>query len=260
MLAPRPIPEPYRSWNQAYGAPHGHDRPRWLTRLLPGTTVTRLQGPFSIQPNNTIREFEYPWAYETLSPRPGMKVLEIGGGLSGLQFVIERAGAHVVNVDPGMAAAGIGWPCDATTMGRLNGLFGTRVDLRNTVIEQADLEPGSFDAAVSVSVLEHLTDADLGEVMPRVFEALRPGGRFVITLDLFLEVEPFTSKKKCRFGRNIDVRKLVEMAPFVLENGRKEELYGYPEFSAEMVLSELSRHYLGAYPALAQCLTLRKPS
>jgi SAM-dependent methyltransferase len=259
MLAPRQVPEPFRRWNASHGAPHGRSLPYRLTRILPETFVARLQGPFSIQANNTIREFEYPWVYETASLRPGAKVLEIGGGLSGLQFVIERSGAHVVNVDPGMAAAGIGWPCDAASMERLNRLFGARVDLRNTTIDRADLAPNSFDAAISVSVLEHLPDDDLRHVMARVYEVLRPGGVFVITLDLFLEVEPFTRRRECKYGRNINVRELIGMAPFVLEQGRKDELYGFDAFDAEAVLSNLSRYYVGAYPALAQCLTLRKP-
>ena len=227
--------------------------------MLPSGLRTRMEGPFSIQSNNTIREFEYPWAFEMVNCAPGSKVLEVGGGLSGMQFVLERGGAHVVNVDPGMAAAGIGWPCDNTSMSRLNRLFGPHVELRNTTIDRAELEPGSFDAALSVSVLEHLTDGDFRAVMGHVFDALRPGGIFVITLDLFLEVQPFTKRESCRYGRNINVYELIRIAPFVLDRGREEELYGFGAFSAENVLANLSQYYVGAYPALAQCLVLRKP-
>jgi SAM-dependent methyltransferase len=261
VLAPRIIPEGYRRWNRQHGAPFGHPPPpRTLTKALPSKLLTRFRGPFSIQRNNTIRKFEYPWAYEVAEIKPGQNVLEVGGGLSGLQFVFEKAGAHVVNVDPGMAAEGIGWHCDAASMARLNRIFGTKVDLRNGEIGDAALAPSSFDVAVSISVLEHLTDRDLRDVMTGVFNALRPGGLFVITLDLFLEVEPFTHRKDCAFGRNVNVQNLIGVAPFVLEYGNREELHGFEQFVPENVIANLSRYLIGEYPALAQCLTLRKPS
>jgi hypothetical protein len=62
----------------------------------------RLVGCFAFQGNNTTRAFEYPWIFETVSPSPGMKLLEIGGSLSGLQFALNLAGCDVVNVDPEM--------------------------------------------------------------------------------------------------------------------------------------------------------------
>jgi hypothetical protein len=65
MLAPKKLPEMYQRWNAAHGAPHGHPirfgrlRKRWLP-----DSWLRGQGPFSVQPNNTIRAFEYPWAFD----------------------------------------------------------------------------------------------------------------------------------------------------------------------------------------------------
>ncbi len=262
MLAPRQLPETHRKWNIEQGAPHGHPFPGpWrLERMLPKRLVTRYKGPFSLQPNNTIRAFEYPWAYHAIPVRPGLDVLEIGGGLSGLQFALDRAGARVVNVDPGMAASGMGWPCDTETTRILNRLFGTRVELRNMAISEAGLRPRSFDVAVSISVLEHLTDQELHDVMIRTFDALRPGGLFVITLDLFPEVEPFTRRKECRYGRNINVRDLIAIAPFALEQGDRSVLCGFDEFDPQRILSRLSEYLMGEfYPALAQCLILRKP-
>jgi hypothetical protein len=41
--------------------------------------------------------------------------------------------------------------------------------------------------------------------------------------------------------------------------GKREELFGFPEFDPEKILSDLSRYMLGnGYPALAQLLVLRK--
>ena len=114
MLAPSAIPDKYKQWNDRYGAPHGREL-RLLRVKKYYTTkeqIARAQGPFAIQPNNSTRAYEYPWAFGAGKLQRGMKVLEIGGGLSGFQFVLDQSGCSVVNVDPGMEARGVGWPCD----------------------------------------------------------------------------------------------------------------------------------------------------
>ena len=136
-----------------------------------GLNRRRHAGPFSIQRNNTTRTFEYPWAFHAAALKPGMQ-LEIGGGLSGFQFVLDRNGCKVVNVDPGMEATGVGWPCDDATMGEMNRLFGTSVELRNTVVTNAGLESSSFDRAFSISVLEHLPTAEIEDAIRAVFVVL----------------------------------------------------------------------------------------
>src|SRR6187551_2265625 len=99
MIARRELPEQYRQWNRKYGAPFGN-WPAWRSSPFakaPLWLSSRLLGPFSTQTNNTFRAFEYPWAYHAASLEPGQRVLEIGGGLSGFQFVLSRMGCHVVN-------------------------------------------------------------------------------------------------------------------------------------------------------------------
>ncbi len=261
MLALRTLPDHFARWNQAHGAPFGTQLrgEALLGRVLPRSVLTRMRGPFSIQPNNDTRAFEYPWAFRAAEPRPGMDVLEIGGGLAGFQFVLSRMGCRVVNVDPGMEAAGVGWPCDPASMRRLNGLFGTSVELRNTVLESAGLADESFDLVFSISVLEHLPEHEIAGAVREAFRVLRPGGRLVMTVDLFLNLRPFTTEERNRYGSNVDLRWLLAQAPFVLEQGTPAELYGFDEFTAERVLARLDELLVGAYPAAAQCLVLRKP-
>jgi SAM-dependent methyltransferase len=261
MLARRALPEEYRRWNRRHGAPFGHPVHGLglLRRLLPERVLTRMRGPFGIQPNNTVREFEYPWAYFASPVRPGLDVLDIGGGFGGFQFALARQGCRVVNVDPGMAAIGVGWPCDESSMRRLNRLFGTSVQLRNTVIERAGLADRTFDVAYSISVLEHLPPEELVTTFTEVYRVLRPGGLFVMTVDLFLNIAPFTSIPHNKFGTNIDLRWLLGQAPFELAVGTPSELHGFEGFAAERVLSNLGDLLVGAYPALCQCLVLRKP-
>src|SRR5690349_5810000 len=122
MIARRQLPVEFAAWNREQGAPFGRSTflPRRLVEALPERGRAHLQGPFSFQSNNTTRAFEYPWALAAAGVKSGQRVLEIGGGLSGFQFALDRLGSHVVNVDPGLEAAGRGWPCNPHHMAKLN--------------------------------------------------------------------------------------------------------------------------------------------
>src|SRR6266404_5013264 len=99
MLAPSVIPNSYKQWNAKHGAPYG--RPlryfRFREPFMSEEQIRRARGPFSIQINNSTREFEYPWAFEAGNLQPRMKVLEIGGGLSGFPTV-EAAGRQTRSI------------------------------------------------------------------------------------------------------------------------------------------------------------------
>jgi len=261
MIAPRELPEKYAAWNRRHGAPFGRKLPldRWVKRLAPWRLQTRYIGPFAFQPNNTTRAFEYPWAFFATPLGPKARVLEIGGGLSGFQFVLARKGLRVVNVDPGIDARGRNWKCDNKSIDKLNRYFGTDVELRNTVVSQADLEPESFDRAFSISVLEHLLDEEIEAVMHSVFACLKPGGYFVLTIDLFLDIAPFTSRNMNEYGKNVDIKRIVEMAPFTMEKGDPNKLNGFPKFNPDAIQSNLYSYFVGDYPTMVQCLVLRKP-
>jgi hypothetical protein len=94
--------------------------------------------------------------------------------------------------------------------------------------------------------------------MKEVHRVLRPGGHFVMTVDLFLNIAPFTSTPRNKFGMNVDLRWLLAQAPFELAAGTLSELYGFEGFSTEWVLSNLADLLVGAYPAVCQCLVLHK--
>jgi len=258
MIAARQIPEAYHQWNIGHGAPYGHtiSMPKWKRLVTPHEKIEQLRGPFSIQSNNSIREFEYPWAFYTAALKPDMRVLEIGGGLAGFQFVLDANGCHVVNVDPGMDAAG--WPCNQESMQKLNRRFGTHVELRNTTIEQAGLPDASFDRAFSISVIEHLPAEAAAEVMKQIHRSLKSGGLFVLTTDLFLNAYPFCTRQENEFGRNQNLRALINDAAWNLVAGERACLFGFPEFNPDLILSSLEKYLIGFYPALAQCLVLQK--
>jgi SAM-dependent methyltransferase len=256
MLAKSQLPESYANWNRVHGAPYGHGVPRWKRAISSGETLERLRGPFALQPNNSIRTFEYPWAFHAAELRPGMAVLEVGGGLAGFQFVLDQTGCKVVNIDPGMKSEG--WPCDQASMAKLNRRFGTNVELRNTTIENAGLQAGQFDRAFCISVIEHLSDESALSVMKHVHGALKPGGLFVLTADLFLNTSPFCSRLTNDFGMNQNLRKLIDEKLWQIQAGERNCLHGFPEFNADFILSNLEKFLIGSYPALAQCVVLKR--
>jgi hypothetical protein len=218
----------------------------------------RLRGPFGFQDNNTTREFEYPWAYYATEIRQGMRAVEIGGGLGGFQFVLAHAGLEVVNVDPGLAANGRGWPVDMDSMARLNRAFGTHVHLQHCFLEEATIDRESVDRVFCISVLEHIPEDELDGLMRRCWSLMKPGSLFVATIDLFLNTKPFCQCDGNEFGANISVRRIVQAAPFELVHGEPRELYGFPDFCCDSVLSKSHLLLLGQYPAFVQTVVLRK--
>jgi SAM-dependent methyltransferase len=218
-----------------------------------------LRGPFGFQANNNTREVEYPWAFYATRLVNGLKVLEIGGGLSGFQFALAQAGCEVVNVDPGMEARGRGWPVDASSIAYLNRAFKTNVVLHSGFLADAPFAAGTFERIFSISVVEHIPIAELPKLMSRAYELLKPGGCFVLTIDLFLNLRPFCSRESNEFGVNVSVRMLAESAPFELVQGNRAELFGYTEFDPDRVLCNLETLMLGSYPAVPQLVVLRKP-
>jgi SAM-dependent methyltransferase len=256
MFASLPLPEKYAQWNRAHGGPSGYPIRR-LNRWFSSTEmIARLRGPFALQPNNSIRAFEYPWAFEAGNIQSGQQLLEIGGGLGGFQFVLDQQGCQVTNVDPGMD--GEGWPCNAESMKKLNARFGTQVKLINTTIAKASLPDACFDRVFSISVIEHLGEADATSVLKQAHRCLKTDGLLILTVDLFLNLKPFCSRETNHYGTNQNLQKLIDEKLWDLQLGDRSCLYGFSEFSADRTLSNLEKYMIGYYPALAQCLVLRK--
>jgi SAM-dependent methyltransferase len=260
MIGRRKLPEEFREWNQRWRAPHGGALCHVVNRNRPRLLAPRLFGAFAFQPGNSdTRTFEYPWAYFATPLSPGMHVLDLGGSLAGFQFALASAGANVVNVDPGERAA-MGWQVTPARHSRLNRAFGTSVELRNCFLEQAGIPSGSVDRVFSISTIEHIPKSSLPSIMGEIYRVLAPGGRCILTVDLFLDLEPFSDRVENLVGTNVDIRWLVESSGLDLVVGDPSELYGYPTFDPRAVLANLYEYFYGAsYPALAQALVLEKP-
>jgi SAM-dependent methyltransferase len=263
MLAPIQLPENFAAWNRQYGAPAGYERPRrtLFRSLYSDEAWLKLGGPFAIQPgNNSTRRFEYPWTFHAADLSQPRTIVELGGSLAGPQFVLAQQGHRVLNVDPGLEAGGLGWLVDQANINRLNGWFGTDVRLINTTLDRAGLADDSVDLIFSISVLEHLTARELTLVMQHAGRCLRPGGRFVITLDLFLNLAPFTERLNNEYGTNQDVRRMIAESGLDLLVGDRAELNGFAAFDPQLILSRLEQYLIGSYPVLTQCIVLEKPA
>jgi 2-polyprenyl-3-methyl-5-hydroxy-6-metoxy-1,4-benzoquinol methylase len=261
------MPKEFERFNQKWGAPDGSRFYKGLQRLpkvghaLRETTlksVLRYRGCFSFQPNSDTRTFEYPWCFYATELRAGMRAVDLGGSLAGFQFVLSKSGLEVINVDPGMDSHGRGWPVDEGAIRLLNSAFGTNVRLENCFLSEAHIEPASVDRVFSISVVEHIPEEEIKQLIRKVWEILKPEGLFVATVDLFLNLRPFSSREVNEFGTNVPITTLVHAAPFQIIVGRPAELYGFPEFSVDSCMRQVDQLVLGRYPVLVQCIVLRK--
>ena len=253
------MPLAFYEWNRRHHAPYG--RRNRLSRLL----GVRYRGPFAFQANNGTRVYEYPWAYSAINAhrdarggRP-LTIVELGGSLAGLQWVLAREGHRVINVDPGLAARGVGWDVNADRHRALSRAFGTQVELIPRTLAEAGLGDGTANVLLAVSTIEHFAPADLAEFAAHAARIIKPDGVVILTIDLFLDLAPFSAVERHQYGTNVDVRRLLADAKLELVQGNPKELHGYPEFTTERVLAGLAQYLVGQpYPALAQCLIARR--
>ena len=267
MIGRRVLPAKYVEFNESWGAPGGHPVAAPVRRDIRLAQPRAEYGPFAYQLASGTREFEYPWTFFAADTSPGTRVLDVGGCVGGLQFVFALEGCEVVNADP-FDEDGAGWPSGRNREpmtpelhARLNDLFGTDVRLVRSPVQDADLPDGSFDRAVCVSVLEHLGQARAESAAARIGQLLAPDGLFLTTIDLFLDLEPFGVLRRNLYGTNIDVAALVAASGLQLLSGDRRELFGFPEFDRDRLVSEVDDLLIAKhYPVVSQALVLRKPA
>ena len=131
------------------------------------------------------------------------------------------------------------------------------VQLHPTTFQQADFAESSLDVVLSVSTIEHFGPDDLQSFAESVRRALKPGGHVVLTIDLFLDLIPFTDRAENRWGTNMSVAALMEALDATIVVGDPKVLYGFPDFDARRIQADLSAYMIGAYPTLTQCVVAR---
>jgi 2-polyprenyl-3-methyl-5-hydroxy-6-metoxy-1,4-benzoquinol methylase len=259
VLAPVLLPPDYAEFNRRHHAPDGTFFRSHLRRFGERNRLRlKLAGPYAWQSNNTTRRFEYPWAFEQVRALgPKLVIADVGASLAGLQFTLAQEGHEVHAVDPGMNATGVGWEVDPTFHQLLAETYKAPVRLHPTTFDEAGFADASLDVVLSVSTIEHFGPDDLVTFAQSARRALKPGGHVVLTIDLFLDLFPFTDRERNRWGTNISVAAVVEQLGATLVVGDPSVLYGYPGFDARRVQADLGAYMIGQYPTLTQCLVAR---
>lgn len=281
MLARRELPAEYEAWNGMWGSPWGrralalpfeggrYDIVTQVVERLPQSARTRMlraprlmkaRGPFAFQPNTSTRGYEYPWAFHQVHGSGPSRILEIGGALSGLQFVLAKSGHEMHNVDPFLDYGKGSYESDPIAEhATLNQTFGTDVVLHRATLPEANIT-GPFSAVLCISTIEHLSEKDIVATLSAAKELLIPGGLLVLTVDLFLNLEPFSDRKTNQWGDNTSIAWIEELIGYEMVAGDRSELYGYPEFSVTNILSRLEEFAISnQYPQMAQLVAFRAP-
>ncbi|MEV6846617.1 class I SAM-dependent methyltransferase [Actinoplanes sp. NPDC051411] len=271
MIATSKLPEEYELWNARYGAPFGNTVENSLdVRHRFDDEDPKRYGPFGFQRNSLTRIYEYPWAFHIAELRPGMRVIDVGGWLSGFQVTLSDAGCEVYNVDPSVPEDSR-WttthrPNQSNTARDLHQRFLSFFDSRVTLIEkrlqEADLEPESFDRLFAISVIEHVDQQEAGDMVAAMRKLLKPGGRAVLSIDLFFDLPPFGVLERNYWGTNINVYSLVKNSGMELVHGDPAELYGFPEFDADRIAAKANQNVYNLsvlYPVVSQLVVLQKP-
>lgn len=135
-------------------------------------------------PQTIIRTLEYPWLAARLSAAGGLRILEVGAGVSPLPLFLARIGAEVTTVDPHPTRRDPAARQDWNEWGFLDyAALDPRIrSLQEPVESLAGEAP--FDVITSVSVIEHMPAAIRRAALKAMAGMLQPGGRMLLTLDL----------------------------------------------------------------------------
>jgi SAM-dependent methyltransferase len=118
------------------------------------------------------KRWEYPWAVINSGVRAGMKVLDAGCGNSIFPIYLAKSGCEVTAAD-----------LEIDT--RLAGIHGVPINYHVGTITDLPFDDDSFDMVFCLSVLEHLPEHETAAAVRELVRVLRPGGRFVVTVDYF---------------------------------------------------------------------------
>ena len=118
------------------------------------------------------KRWEYPWALEQAALRAGERVLDVGCGRSIFPLYLAAAGMRVTALDLEVDDA-------------LSRPLGLSVDWVPGDMTALPLPGAAFDAVFCISVIEHLPDAQAPRAMAELHRVLRPGGRLLLTTDLY---------------------------------------------------------------------------
>ena len=195
----------------------GHPLGIWLAGAMIGLRSLRREPVLGLKrlglPVSYWRAREFAYVWRQLACPPGSRVLDLGSPKDLAAMLARHRGYHVVATDILPQAVAL-----SERYARAQGLdaHGPR---RTPGHVQAEVQDGrmlsyadaSFDAAYSVSVLEHIPDGGDTVAMRELLRVVRPGGRVVVTV-------PFDRRYRETFvHRQVYERKAVGSEPVFYE-------------------------------------------
>ena len=108
---------------------------------------------------------------DRLELKPGDTVMDLGCGAGGIsEYISDRTGGRVTGIDISTSGIEVAQARTAAKRDRLNFLIGD--------LNALDLQPNSFDAAISLDALYWV--ADLDRTLDDILASLRPGGQLAV--------------------------------------------------------------------------------
>src|SRR5687767_8420535 len=161
-------------------------------QLADHTDLNNLRYPWSVGMLNrpafyAARLWEYPYAVLAAELKSGMKVADIGCGMTAFTIYLkEHAGCAVTGVDPDVFESGIKYRAHGVSQEFIErtGLKFLKGDM-----DVLPLETNSQDCVFSISVMEHVPPDVRRRGMQEIARVLKPGGRAVLTVDMSMWFE-----------------------------------------------------------------------
>lgn len=145
---------------------------------FPSANDRKFWGANSPVPSQGGRRWQYIYGIVNLDIYPGMEIADLGSGEISLQFYLAQNGCKVVGVDGSRQNLLIAKRrAEILELSKDDIAFYVQ-DIRNQLCEGK-----MFDALVSISVIEHLQKNTRMYAFQSMYNALRVGGKAVITID-----------------------------------------------------------------------------
>jgi 2-polyprenyl-3-methyl-5-hydroxy-6-metoxy-1,4-benzoquinol methylase len=169
--------------------------------------IYRETGRQAIDPKNEhyengiywSREWEYPWAIHSSKVRRGYTILDVGCGKSPFLTYLGMMGCEAYGLDKGETKEHDGlWGYDED--------FGKPYvkEIREEMMSEMSYPDNFFDIVFCISVLEHVSRAEVKAGLKEMRRVLKPGGLLVITLDEGIHRELVWQEAGIPFHRGTD--------------------------------------------------------
>ena len=133
------------------------------------------------------RMWEYPFAILSAELQPGMRIADIGCGMTPFSIYLkEIAKCEVVGVDPDLFDAGIRYKGHGVSR---EFICKTRLKVIQCGMEVIALSRNTFDRVFCLSVIEHVPPEIARRGVQEMARILKPGGRLIITVDVNMHSE-----------------------------------------------------------------------